>query len=263
MPSYLPNGWFDTVSADGIASGWACDPNDFSVPLEIHFYVDGPSGAGGSYVGSAVANVAREPGVANACGGHASHGFAFSLPPSLWTGIARTLYAYAINIGPAASNPLLSGSPQWFNLGPPPPPAEFWDENVLPPAEGTGSSGGFYSTTCPRQWKFGKELLRSQGPAFWTRRLYLYVVWCSNSLTGVITNYSHSVRTSHGNWCQNTLTPASKVTDGGRGARYVEIQAWVEVECASVPFSWPKHHDTLMMRIRYFPSGWYRTTAHD
>lgn len=256
-------GWLDSVSADGVAYGWTCDPNDFGIALGVHFYVDAPAGAGGTFIGSATANIGREPGVAAACGGNPYHGFAFTLPTSVRTGVARTLYAYAINIGPAASNPLLEGSPKWFTLGPPPPPADFWYEDAPPPAEGTGSYGGYYSATCPRQWKFSKELKRSQGPGFWARSLYLYTVWCSNSLSGLITRYSHSVRTSHGSWCGNVQPPISRVTDGGVGAPYVEVQAWVEVECASVPFNWPKHHDTLMMRIRYYPSGRYVRMAYD
>ena len=113
-------GWLDSVGSDGVAYGWACDPNNFAVPLAVHFYVDGPAGAGGTFIGSATASVWREVGVASACGGNPFHGFAFTLPASVRTGTARTLYAYAINIGPAASNPLLNGSPKWFTLQSPP-----------------------------------------------------------------------------------------------------------------------------------------------
>jgi hypothetical protein len=262
-PSYVPMGWLDVINADGVAYGWACDPNNFWAPLEIHFYVDGPAGYGGTFIGAATANGWREQGVADMCGGNPYHGFAFTLPDSVRNGVQRSLYAYAINIGPWAHNPMLDGSPKSFTLGPPPPPAEFYYDDVPPAFEGKGDNGGYYSAVCPRNWKFGKELQRSQGRGVWARRLYLYVVWCSNSLSGHITKYTFSVRPSHGDWCASTHPPMARVTNGGAGWNFVDVQAWVEVECASVPFNWPKHHDTLMMRIRYFANGWYRLLEYD
>jgi hypothetical protein len=115
-------GWLDSVSADGVAYGWTCDPNDFGAALQVHFYVDGAAGWGGTYIGQTTANGWREQGVADACGGNPYHGFAWRMPDSVRNGQSRTLYAYAINIGPAAGNPLLDGSPKWFTLQPPPPP---------------------------------------------------------------------------------------------------------------------------------------------
>jgi hypothetical protein len=120
-PSYVPMGWLDTVSAEGVAYGWTCDPNDFGAALQVHFYVDGAAGWGGTYIGETTANGWREQGVADACGGNPYHGFAWRLPDSVRNGASRTLYAYAINIGPWANNPMLDGSPKWFNLSPPPP----------------------------------------------------------------------------------------------------------------------------------------------
>lgn len=56
-----PSGWHD-YSDCNISTGWACDADNYATPLEIHFYKDGPSGGGGTYIGSTTANVTREAG---------------------------------------------------------------------------------------------------------------------------------------------------------------------------------------------------------
>lgn len=137
-PSYLPIGWLDAVDAEGTAYGWTCDPNNFAAPLEVHFYVDG-----GTFVGAAIADGLREPAVAGNCGGHAHHGFAFSLPVAIRDGQSHALSAYAINIGPPASNPILAGSPQWFQLAPPPDlNAPLWAEEFTSTSSEVFYAGG-------------------------------------------------------------------------------------------------------------------------
>lgn len=125
-PSYVPLGWFDMVDAEGTAFGWACDANDFGAALEIHFYAEAPAGVGGTFIGAATANAGREAAVGSNCGGNPYHGFVFNLPASQRDGRSHALYAYAINIGPAAGNPLLSGSPRTYTAGPNDP----WCQNV-------------------------------------------------------------------------------------------------------------------------------------
>lgn len=125
-PSYVPLGWFDMVDAEGTAFGWACDANDFGAALEIHFYAEAPAGVGGTFIGAATANAGREAAVGSNCGGNPYHGFVFNLPVSQRDGRSHALYAYAINIGPAAGNPLLSGSPRTYTAGPNDP----WCQNV-------------------------------------------------------------------------------------------------------------------------------------
>jgi len=49
-----PKGWHD-FSDCRASEGWACDPDDYSQPLEIHFYADGPAGSG-TFIGSTIAN---------------------------------------------------------------------------------------------------------------------------------------------------------------------------------------------------------------
>jgi hypothetical protein len=144
QPSYLPIGWFDTVDGEGTAYGWTCDPNDFGAALEVHFYADGPAGGGGVFIGKTSANTAREAAVGGNCGGNSSHGFVFPLPVSVRDGGSHSLYAYAINIGPDASNPLLSGSPKSYTAGPSDP----WCFNVsCAYAESGVEDNGVYSYT--------------------------------------------------------------------------------------------------------------------
>jgi hypothetical protein len=127
-----PVGYFDVINSGGIAGGWTCDADGFAQALSVHFYLDGPSGGGGRFIGATTANVGREVGVAGQCGGNANHGFAFALPDSLKDGKTHTLYAYAINI-PSGYNPPLSGSPKTFNL--PAPPVATWVKLVADPAD--------------------------------------------------------------------------------------------------------------------------------
>lgn len=122
-PAGDPHGWLDVIDADGIARGWACDPDDFSAPLTIHLYADGPAGSG-SFVGSAVAGEQREPAVGDACGGYRLHGFSYRIPDHLRDNGSHTLYAYALNIG-SGNHRLLAGSPLTFLLLRPTPTNPF------------------------------------------------------------------------------------------------------------------------------------------
>jgi hypothetical protein len=97
-----PIGFFDYADCDKFA-GWTCDADDYSQPLYVHFYIDGPAGTG-TYLFNTVANTSRE--VAPACGGIGSHGFYVSPPTSIKDGKPHTIYAYAINV-PVGVNPLL------------------------------------------------------------------------------------------------------------------------------------------------------------
>jgi hypothetical protein len=77
--------------------------------LTVQFY-DGPK-ANGVLLGTTVANIAAEQGVADNCGGNANHRFVFATPNSIKNGVAHSIYAYAVNIG-GGSDFLLNGSPQ-------------------------------------------------------------------------------------------------------------------------------------------------------
>jgi hypothetical protein len=106
-----PLGWLDVIDEDGVVHGWTCDPDDFSRPLYVHFYVDG------SFVGDVYADQTREPVVGDVCGGWRNHGYKFILPESVRDSEWRSVSAWAINLGPGP-NPQLNGSPSGFRLDP-------------------------------------------------------------------------------------------------------------------------------------------------
>jgi hypothetical protein len=136
-------------------------------------------------------------------------------------------------------------------------------ENGVREVEGTPPKDAFANMNPDEpQLCWSKELERSDGGSWpWVRRLFLYTVWCGRS--GVITYRESAVRTHHDTFCWNVDYPRLVKTAGGAGWTFVEVQTWVEVECASIPFSWPRYHDTLMMRVRYYPWGGYETVAWD
>jgi hypothetical protein len=153
-PPNHPFGWLDAVDAAGVATGWACDADDFAAPLTIHFYVDGHAGSG-AFAGWARADLVREPAVGNACGGHVAHGYAFRLPDWIRDNGQHTLYAYALNLG-GGDNQLLSGSPKSFSLPLPPPVnpvPDGWDyeEHVTEIPDDGYSVGGTCKTVLYRK----------------------------------------------------------------------------------------------------------------
>lgn len=72
-----PIGYFDGVSATGVAVGWTCDQDAPGKAVHVDLY------AGGAIAVNAIANVASEPAVNSACGGGNAHRFSVQLPS--WT----------------------------------------------------------------------------------------------------------------------------------------------------------------------------------
>jgi hypothetical protein len=107
-PNFRPLGFLDVATVQE-ASGWACDPNNFDVPLQIRFFVDGNIAAG-----TTTANLLREPAVGNLCGGNRLHGFRITFPPRirniLSNGLNHSVHAVAVNI-PTGPNSELENSP--------------------------------------------------------------------------------------------------------------------------------------------------------
>ncbi|MCB9654780.1 MAG: right-handed parallel beta-helix repeat-containing protein [Deltaproteobacteria bacterium] len=112
----MPFGWEDGIDGAGVVGGWACDANDYSKPLAIHFY------EGSRFVGNTVASTTRESAVAQLCGGYANHGFRYQLPASVLDGQPHQITAYAINIPLDGMNPPLSGSPKVVQVSSTQPP---------------------------------------------------------------------------------------------------------------------------------------------
>ncbi len=140
-PAGHPIGYHESAT-----TGWACDGDDASRPLDIHFYADAPASAGGKFVGSAVADRVRSD-VTGVCNGTTAHGFSFDPPSFLKDGKAHTIFAYAINIGQGAVNPLLTNSAQFFR--------EQSGVVVRPPAQSSSSSSSSaasaWGTPAPKQ----------------------------------------------------------------------------------------------------------------
>ena len=80
------NGSIDGIVRSGLeydVNGWAC-AKTYPGSIDIHVYVGGPAGGGGTFVGSATANLASEPGVAAACNSTgANYRFSLLLPLAL------------------------------------------------------------------------------------------------------------------------------------------------------------------------------------
>jgi hypothetical protein len=103
-----PVGAVADVDLNGIATGWACDSDNFNASLTVNFYVDG------ALTSSTPASVNRSD-VASQCGGTSAHGFSYSLPLSFWDGKQHALTVVASNIG-VGSDVALPGSPRNFVL---------------------------------------------------------------------------------------------------------------------------------------------------
>jgi hypothetical protein len=144
----------------------------------------------------------------------------------------------------------------------PPPPPEFHAESTVD----TGGTGTVKSLPDRMQAEgggggicYGKTLERADGGWPYRRRLYNYTVWCGSG--GRITYRSTGAWTSHDFMCWNSGGPYVARTAGGAGWTYVQVQVWVNVACHS-PW-WFNWHDTLMMRVNYYPWGGYQTVAWD
>ncbi len=109
----LPIGVLDGINQEGVASGWALDP-DTPASIDVHFYIDAPADSG-TLVGILPANLPRLD-VNRVTGYAGDHGFNFKIPGQYWDGIEHLLYVYAIDSDGGAS-PGLWNSGRGFVLG--------------------------------------------------------------------------------------------------------------------------------------------------
>ncbi|MDP2718705.1 MAG: carboxypeptidase-like regulatory domain-containing protein [Dehalococcoidia bacterium] len=150
-----PYGYFDWANCSQF-TGWTCDADNYNTALQVDLWTFDSAGRG-TYIGWARADVAREPGVAAACGNNPNHGFVYSLPAEsfLKDGVNHNIYAYGLNIGGGA-NTLLTNSPKIINCAPPPVTwtinAEPVCLNGLPP---TGQTRTFYKVGLTADWNYG------------------------------------------------------------------------------------------------------------
>ena len=104
-------GALEEIDPSGVVSGWAQDLSNPSLSIQVHLYVDGTAGAGGTFVAAVSANAPRTEPVAG------SHGFRYPIPSKYRDGEPHTLYAYGIAVsGVGSDNMLLSAEPQTFVL---------------------------------------------------------------------------------------------------------------------------------------------------
>jgi hypothetical protein len=102
-PNNIPSiGGFDELTAEGVAKGWALDPDFPAGTIAVYFYVDGPMRQA-TYVGMAWAGL---PGTSGSQG--AGHAFSWRIPDAHRNGVPHTLYVYAIDYsGLKRDSPLL------------------------------------------------------------------------------------------------------------------------------------------------------------
>jgi hypothetical protein len=111
VPGATTQGFVDSVSASGFASGWAVDNVSPSDSIQVAIYADGNSLQGaesGTLVWQGLANQPR-PDVNAALNISGNHGFRVQLPAGVTSGV-HNLSVYAVNIDNNLSGPL-NGSP--------------------------------------------------------------------------------------------------------------------------------------------------------
>jgi hypothetical protein len=94
-------GWFSGVSHQGANHylyGWAC-AKTFPGSIDLHVYVGGPAGGGGTFAFSGPANQPSEPAVAEACTSSGSnYRFWVQIPPSVvQQHMGSPIYVYGIS----------------------------------------------------------------------------------------------------------------------------------------------------------------------
>ncbi|MBX4191246.1 MAG: hypothetical protein KW804_00375 [Candidatus Doudnabacteria bacterium] len=149
-----PVGSFDEIRlSDGVIRGWTYDPDASSTSNDLHIYIDGAAGAGGTLLTGGPTTVLRSD-VNSAFSITGNHGVEFTIPSQYRNGVSHSVYLYGIDSTNPANATLLSGSPKSFTLSattppptPPTPPANCTiDESILPNAFQTcwspGISGG-------------------------------------------------------------------------------------------------------------------------
>ncbi|MBI3231976.1 MAG: fibronectin type III domain-containing protein, partial [Candidatus Doudnabacteria bacterium] len=117
-----PIGNLDGVDVStGKVFGWAEDPDNLSVPVIVHIYIDKNAGTtGASPIAYTASDFRSDVG---------NHAFNFPLPSQYKDGLPHNVWVWAIDLTDTsgASNVQLTGSPKSFTLAPilisPPPPA--------------------------------------------------------------------------------------------------------------------------------------------
>lgn len=105
-----PTGYLEAVWPNGLVTGWGLDQDTPGESIDIHFYIDGPAGLGGKFIGFVLADIERTD-VNQAMHSSGPHGFEFLVPPQYRDGLEHKIFAYGINTG-EGENRMLIGSPR-------------------------------------------------------------------------------------------------------------------------------------------------------
>ena len=83
-------GALEEVDPSGVVSGWAQDLSSPSLSIQVHLYVDGTAGGGGTFAAAVSANAPRTEPIAGA------HGFRYSIPSKYRDGVTKHLLRSAM-----------------------------------------------------------------------------------------------------------------------------------------------------------------------
>ncbi|MEP6849477.1 MAG: FG-GAP-like repeat-containing protein [Acidobacteriota bacterium] len=105
-----PIGYLDSAdSTTGIIRGWSLDKDSPNTSNQVHIYIDGPAGQGGTFVGETAANLPR-PDVNTTTGFPGDHGYEFQLPQQYADGKPHKIYAHGIDVAGGNGPSLLTNS---------------------------------------------------------------------------------------------------------------------------------------------------------
>ena len=90
----VPSGYLDSFSTSSVAVGWAFDPDSPETPIEIRFYIDGPSYLG--ILAGTTSTAILRPDVNKTRDLKGKHGFSWQLLDAATLG-TRQFYAYAVD----------------------------------------------------------------------------------------------------------------------------------------------------------------------
>ncbi len=130
LKNQIPVGALDSIDKDGLATGWARDPDEGDRFIDVHFYIDGAVGKG-KMIGSINANIA-------------DHRFSFQIPSEYFDNADHWIHAYGIDTSKDGSqNANLKNTPMRFRVAK--KPVGFL-ENVNEEGKASGWAVGFHDT---------------------------------------------------------------------------------------------------------------------
>ena len=113
---FAPEGWLNDPSCDAIW-GWAIDRDTPNSEMDVHIYMDGAFGNGGTFVDS-VRTTQLRSGVNDLYGSSGNHGFSVPFPEQFKDGQSHTVYVHAIDTSTGSLNPLIRQSPKTVTCEP-------------------------------------------------------------------------------------------------------------------------------------------------